>query len=102
MFHDVPGVLAFTEVRGPRASGPPSLLLEVPHGATRTADFERVRQRLKGALPPGLGDFFHVNTDVGAPELAEAIARRYVADHPERAALVLRCLVPRTFIDCNR
>jgi hypothetical protein len=89
-------------LRGERAGGPPSLLLEVPHGATDTADYTRVRARLRGELPAGLDDFFHVNTDVGAAELALAIAARFVAHHPERAAVVLRCRVPRTFVDCNR
>jgi hypothetical protein len=98
----VPDVVDVTLVRGARSDGPPSLVLEVPHGATATADYTRVRERLVGDLPDGLADFFHVNTDVGAPEIAEAIAARFVADSPEASALVLRSRIPRTFIDCNR
>lgn len=76
--------------------GPPTLLLEVPHGATATAHYAGLRARLRGPFPEGLDDFFHVNTDVGAPEVALALARAW------GDALVLRSLVPRTFIDCNR
>jgi hypothetical protein len=43
-----------------------------------------------------------VNTDAGAPELGLAIAKRFVEVEPARSALVLRCRIPRTFIDCNR
>ena len=78
------------------------LLVEVPHGATTTLDFTALAARLESPLPPSLIDFFHVNTDAGAPELALAIARRFIADEPARTAAVLRCRVPRTFIDCNR
>jgi hypothetical protein len=80
----------------------PDLLIEVPHGATRTADFLALEAQLTSVLPSSLVDFFHVNTDVGAPELAEAVAAGFVAAHPTRAACVLRCLIPRTFIDTNR
>jgi hypothetical protein len=79
----------------------PDLLLEVPHGATREADFDTLRAALVGSFPDALKDFFFVNTDVGAPELAVRIAERFVAV-PGRAALVVRCLLPRTFVDCNR
>ncbi len=102
MLASVPDVVDVTLVRGARSDGPVSLVLEVPHGATATADFTRVRERLVGDLPDGLADFFHVNTDVGAPEIAEAIAARFVAASPEASALVLRSRIPRTFIDCNR
>lgn len=97
------------------------LLLEAPHGATRTADYEAVRRRLRGALPRDLEDFFHVNTDVGSAECARAAAELFARpeDDPElagrlgadaldrlrrrpRLALVLRSRIPRTFIDCNR
>jgi hypothetical protein len=80
----------------------PDLLIEVPHGATRTADFRALEAQLTSVLPASLVDFFHVNTDVGAPELAEVVAAGFVAAHPTRAACVLRCLIPRTFIDTNR
>lgn len=84
----------------PPPAGPPRLLVEVPHGATRRADFEAVRRRLVGALPPGLEAYFHVNTDEGAPELALETARRLAA--LGISSLVLRCCVPRTLIDVNR
>jgi len=74
-------------------------VIEVPHGATRTADYDAVAAVLTSPLPANLVDFFHVNTDAGAPELAHAIAERLA---PARTVAVLRCLVPRTFIDCNR
>jgi hypothetical protein len=79
----------------------PSLLIEVPHGATETSDFEALAALLRSPLPDGLVDFFHVNTDVGAFELALAAARHYVADSPA-AVLIVRSRIPRTFIDCNR
>jgi hypothetical protein len=79
-----------------------TLLIEVPHGATRTAEYRALEARLKSPLPDNLVDFFHVNTDAGAPELAVAVAQRFVADRPGSRAVVLRCLIPRTFIDCNR
>ena len=49
-----------------------------------------------------LVDFFHVNTDVGAPELAVRIAEHAVAALPECSAVIVRCCIPRTFVDCNR
>lgn len=78
------------------------LLFEVPHGATRTADFTELAARLHSPLPENLVDFFHVNTDAGAPELALAAAAAFVAAEPTKVAAVARCRVPRTFIDCNR
>lgn len=85
------------------ASGPtPDLLIEIPHGATRTSDFTGVEARLTSALPAGLVDFFHVNTDAGAPELAVALAHRFVTLDPSKSVAILRCRIPRTFIDCNR
>ncbi|MCX5747835.1 MAG: N-formylglutamate amidohydrolase, partial [Proteobacteria bacterium] len=52
--------------------------------------------------PDALVDFFHVNTDAGAPELAIATAAHLVATDPTRAVAIVRCRIPRTFIDCNR
>ena len=99
----IPAIVDVETFHGARAAaGPPSLLLEVPHGATRTEDFTRVEALLRSPLPASLVDFFHVNTDVGAPELACEVARRFVAAYPDRSAAVLRCRIPRTFIDCNR
>ena len=91
-------------LRGERAreGAAPDLLIEIPHGATRTADFTRVASRMESPLPDGLSDFFHVNTDAGAPELALATARRFVALDPSRSVALLRCRIPRTFMDCNR
>ena len=100
----VPDVLDAIEVRGagcPRGATP-SLLLEVPHGATLGRHYDALRRRLRSALPDDLVDFFFVNTDAGAPELSVAIAERYVAARPHTSAVVLRSLVPRTFVDCNR
>lgn len=84
------------------AGAVPDLLLEVPHGATRTGHFERARERLRGDIDARLIDFFFVNTDVGAPELARAIAGQVVAAAPTRTAVLVRSLLPRTFVDCNR
>lgn len=98
----IPGTCDVHHVRGARATGGIDLLLEVPHGATRARDFARLRGQLRGTFPADLQDFFFVNTDVGAPEVALAVAERFVAADPSRSALVVRCLLPRTFVDCNR
>lgn len=76
------------------------VLLEVPHGATRAQDYRRVEAQLKGKLPPDLIHFFHVNTDIGAPEAAEHAARLLCESGV--GAVVARCLLPRTFVDTNR
>ena len=93
MLRSMPGVA--TVERWAR-SGPP-LLIEVPHGATRTAQFEALRRRVKSPLPADLVDFFHVNTDAGAPEIGRAIAQA-----TDRAAVLVVSEIPRTFVDCNR
>jgi hypothetical protein len=99
----IPDIIDVELVRGQSAGdGGLDLVIEIPHGATQTADYERVARRLTSPLPEGLVDFFHVNTDAGAPELGLAIARAFVAADPRRAAAVLRCRIPRTLIDCNR
>ncbi|HEY0482116.1 MAG TPA: N-formylglutamate amidohydrolase [Kofleriaceae bacterium] len=99
----IPGILDVTLVRGEQtAPDALDLVIEVPHGATATADFTALAAQLTSPLPDDLVAFFHVNTDAGAPELAIAIAQRFVADEPARTACVLRCRIPRTFIDCNR
>ena len=75
-------------------------LIEVPHGATREEHFDAARGRLAGEYAAELKEFFFVNTDVGAPEVAAEIARQLAeAGH---AVCTLRGLLPRTFIDCNR
>jgi hypothetical protein len=89
-------------VRGERAGAAIDLLIEIPHGATRTTDFTALAARLRSPLPEGLIDFFYANTDAGAPELGLAIAKRLVADEPTRAVAIVRCRIPRTLIDCNR
>lgn len=85
-----------------RPGAPPDLLVEIPHGATTTEDYTSLAARLESPLPESLIDFFYVNTDAGAPELAEAVCRRFVAAEPARTAATLRCRIPRTFIDVNR
>lgn len=94
----MPDVCEVEVVGDPRVV--PGLLVEVPHGATLARHFEAVRSRLVGRLPDDLTAFFFVNTDVGAPECALALAR-IVADRGV-TSLVLRCLIPRTFADTNR
>lgn len=85
----------------PRGSSP-GLVIEVPHGATRTQQYTDLRARLRGDIADDLVDFFHVNTDAGAPELADAVADAWVAADPARCAVVVVSEIPRTFIDCNR
>jgi hypothetical protein len=85
-----------------RADAVPDLVLEVAHGATTARHFDDLRARLAGAYADDLREFFFVNTDVGAPEVAMAVAQRVVARQPKRTALIVRCLLPRTFVDCNR
>lgn len=94
---------------GADPSAAPDLLFEVPHGATRRRHFMAIRRLLKGDLPPDLEDFFFVNTDVGSSEVArraaELVAHPSAGDGPAAppcSVLVLRCLIPRTFIDTNR
>ncbi len=89
-------------VRGERAGAKIDLLIEIPHGATRTEHFTRLAARLTSRLPEGLIDFFYANTDAGAPELGLAIARSLVSDEPVRSVAIVRCQIPRTLIDCNR
>lgn len=98
----IPHAWDTTLVRGAAASDRVDLLLEVPHGATRAADYDSLRGELVGDLPSDLRDFYFVNTDVGAPELALRVAELVVAADPTRSCVVVRCLVPRTFVDCNR
>ncbi len=101
--HDHPGICDVHRIAGGRAgTAAPTLLLEVPHGATRAADFAALRADLRGDYAADLQDFFFVNTDVGAPEVALQVARTIVADAPDRAVLVVVSRLPRTFVDCNR
>ena len=100
----LPGICDVEYLRGAAADpgAPPDLLLEVAHGATLARHFDDLRGELRGSYGDGLRDFYFVNTDVGAPEHARAVAARVVKNQPRRSAVVVRCLVPRTFVDCNR
>ncbi len=100
----VPGIADVEIIRGARArsDAPLDLVIEIPHGATRTEDFTRLAAQLTSPLPDALVDFFHVNTDAGAPELGVATAKLLVASAPERSVAIVRCRIPRTLIDCNR
>ncbi len=98
----LPGVYTLHLHRGAHAASAPTHLVEVPHGATRTSHFDTLRARLNAPGAADLVDFFHVNTDAGAPELADAVARRWVARRPEACVAVLVAEIPRTFIDVNR
>lgn len=84
----------------PEAS--PALLVEVPHGADRRAHYDALRARLIGDLPDDLHLFFHANTDMGAWQLGRRVAERVIAALPDKSALLVRCLIPRTFVDANR
>ena len=98
MIESIPGVCE-VDRHGPRGR-PADFLIELPHGATREAHFDALRTKLVGDYPENLKDFFFVNTDAGAPECGTEIARR-LADGGA-CVFVVRCLIPRTFIDCNR
>jgi hypothetical protein len=104
ILRSAPDVADLRWIRGPRCNpaDAPDLLIEVPHGATETEDFEALAAQLQSALPDGLVDFFHANTDVGAFELALAVAEHRVAMLAHSCVLIVRSRIPRTFIDCNR
>lgn len=101
----IPGiveVMGYPPHDASEASPSRTLLIEVPHGATRREDYERLAAQLVSPLPPDLIEFFFINTDIGTPEAAERIARALSTAPGGLGVLVLRCLVPRTFIDTNR
>lgn len=100
--HSIPDVCEVATFGPARAGQGPELVLEVAHGATRARDFDQLRAALRGPYPDDLRDFFFVNTDVGAPEVALRVAELLSAADPTRAIVVVRCLVPRTFLDVNR
>jgi predicted N-formylglutamate amidohydrolase len=89
---------------GPKAdpTATPRLLVEVPHGADRRAHYDALKARMVGDLPEDLHVFFHVNTDVGAWQYGRRVAEQVIAAQPDASALLVRCLVPRTFVDLNR
>jgi hypothetical protein len=98
----IEGVCEVEIVAGPRAAADraPRWLIEVPHGATRGSQFDATRRRLVGEFPDDLKQFFYVNTDVGSVECARHVAQ--LLAEPAGPVLLVRGLVPRTFIDCNR
>ena len=77
------------------------LVVEVPHGADRRHHYDALRARMLGPLPADLHEFFHVNTDVGAWQVGRRVAEGFAA-RGLGVAVAIRCLLPRTFIDCNR
>lgn len=97
----IPGVVHIETIAGAKAGGP-RLLIEVPHGADERTHYDALLARMKGTLPADLHCFFHVNTDVGAWALGKAVATKLVADDETLSVVLLRSLIPRTFIDCNR
>ena len=99
----IPGVCHVERV-GP-IDQEPEFLFEMPHGATRREHFEDPLSRLKGPFPENLQDFFYVNTDVGSWECGVAAALALAdpqAPGGPRTSLLVRSLIPRTLIDCNR
>ena len=100
----LPGVVDVSLVpgTGARPGAELDLIVEVPHGATRTEDYTALAQLLESPLPASLIDFFYVNTDAGAYELGDAIARGIATAEPARTVAIVRSRIPRTFIDCNR
>jgi hypothetical protein len=91
-------------LRGPGADpdAVPGLLIEVPHGADERHHYDALRSRLVGDLPDDLHVFFHLNTDVGAWAYGRATALAWLEANSRRSVLMLRSLIPRTFVDCNR
>ncbi len=82
-------------------SARPDLLFEISHGATQRSHYETIRGMLSPDLPDDLIDYFFVNTDVGSTEYARRVAE-IVTESGSHSVLILRCLLPRTFIDTNR
>lgn len=115
MFSSVRAIPDVVDVLELGAGDGPALVIEVPHGATGDWEFNVVASQLRGAVPDDLIAFFHVNTDAGAAELGLAIGQRVLAANLDlglesglesgpvfRRVLIVRCRVPRTFVDCNR
>ncbi|MEL6342249.1 MAG: hypothetical protein AAFV53_03900 [Myxococcota bacterium] len=104
MFDSIPDVVDVRVHRGPDADAdaPPTVFIELPHGATRAHHYHDLRAQLHGPFPENLEHFFFVNTDVGSPECGAALAEAVVAARPDAVVLTLCCQIPRTFIDCNR
>ena len=98
----IPHILDVQVVAGAQASGTPQLVIELPHGATEHAHYCHHAEQLKGDVPAQLEHFFFVNTDIASPEIAVAMAEALVEQQPQLSILLLRSLIPRTLIDCNR
>lgn len=100
----IEGVASVETLSGTAAdpSQPPELLVEVPHGADERAHYDLLRSRLRSALPEHLEYFFHTNTDIGAWDYGRRVAEAVLAARPTARAMIVRCLVPRTFVDANR
>jgi hypothetical protein len=100
----IPDVVHVEILRGHDAKkdAPPDFLVEVPHGADAQVHYDTHRAKLTGDLPDELDVFFHMNTDVGAWPYGRATAQKLLEISPKRTALLVRALIPRTFIDCNR
>lgn len=104
MIESIEGVAFVERIDGAEAdpSAPPDLLVEVPHGADERAHYDALASRMQGRLPDDLHEFFHANTDLGAWELGRWVAHDLVRRDPRRSARLVRCLLPRTFVDTNR
>ena len=72
------------------------MLIEVPHGATRKADYDALAKRLSSRLPEQPDNFFFVNTDLhlclvvaleGRKQMLYSVGRSALADHADRDAL---------------
>lgn len=100
----IEGVASVEVLAGPEAdlSRPIELLVEVPHGADERAHYDALASRLKSPLPENLHYFFHTNTDIGAWDYGKRVARAVLSERPRARAMIIRCLVPRTFVDTNR
>ncbi|MBX7100383.1 MAG: hypothetical protein K1X89_21880 [Myxococcaceae bacterium] len=103
-FESIPHVAHVERLDGRDAdpSAPPALLVEVPHGADQREHYDALRSRMVGTFPDDLHVYFHVNTDIGAYQYGRRVAEQLVQARPNLSALVIRCLIPRTFIDTNR
>jgi len=84
------------------ADAEPTLLIEAPHGADRAEHYFAMKAEIRGVLPDQLEHFFFVNTDVGSWQLALKVAEEVLRRDPTRVVELIRCLIPRTFIDTNR
>lgn len=98
----IPFIADLHNFQGSEAGDSVDLLVEVPHGATDAEDFLELASQLVGPLPDDLIHFFYVNTDIGAPETALFLAKHLTDRDPSLHIEVVRCRIPRTFIDVNR